>query len=114
VVLIQTIKADPQMAKLIQNISSTNDGEQHKDNDINITQCFESNKDSILYLAETHYENLVETLTNNAVEATTYASPNPTLSSPQSSCTFPNLSNQSDTHRKESEIYDNSKGDIAE
>ncbi len=35
--MIQTLKADPQLAKLIQNIPSANDGEQHKDNDINIT-----------------------------------------------------------------------------
>jgi predicted DNA-binding protein YlxM (UPF0122 family) len=36
VALIQTIKADPQMVKLIQNMPSTNDGEQYKDNN-NIT-----------------------------------------------------------------------------
>ena len=67
--LIQTIKTDPQMVKLMQNITSANDGEQHKDNHINITQYFESNKDSILYLIEKHYESLVEVLTNNAINA---------------------------------------------
>jgi hypothetical protein len=35
VALIQTIKTDPQMVNLIQNIPSANDGEQHKDNDNN-------------------------------------------------------------------------------
>ena len=57
------------MVKLMQNITSANDGEQHKDNHINITQYFESNKDSILYLIEKHYESLVEVLTNNAINA---------------------------------------------
>ena len=65
-------------------------------------------------LGEKNYQNVVEALTNNAMEATTYASPNPTLSLPQSSSTFPNLSNENDIYRiEESEIYDNSKGDIA-
>ncbi|HEX7208846.1 MAG TPA: hypothetical protein VF233_11735 [Nitrososphaeraceae archaeon] len=40
--LIQTIKADPQMVKLIQNIPRKNEGEQHKDN---ITKYLEFNKD---------------------------------------------------------------------
>ena len=35
--LIQTLKADPQMDKLIQNIPTANNGEQHKDNDKSIT-----------------------------------------------------------------------------
>ncbi len=90
--VIQTLKADPQMVKLIQNMSSANDGEQHKDNN-NIIKYLESNKDRILNLGEKNYENLVEALTNNAIDI---ASSNPTLSLPQSSSpTFPNLSDQS-------------------
>ena len=69
-------------------------------------------------IAEKHYENLVEALTNKFIGTTTTASPssNPTLSLPQSSSTFPNLSDQSNTYRiEEPEIYyDNSKGDIAD
>jgi transposase len=113
VALIQTIKADPEMVKLIHNIPSANDGEQHKDDNNNITKYLEFNKDSILYLTEKNYENLVEALTNNAIN--TAAPSNPTLSLPQSSSTFANLSNQSDAYRiEESEIYDDSKGDIAD
>jgi hypothetical protein len=83
VALIQTLKADPQMVKLIQNIPSANDGEQNKDNDINISQYFESNKDSILGLAEKNYENLLEVLTNSAINTAANSSYNPTLSLPQ-------------------------------
>ena len=86
VALIQTLKDDPQMAKLIQNIASTNDGEQHDDKNNNITQYFESNKDSLLDFTEKNYENLVEAFTKNAIAT---ASSNPTLSLPQSSSTFP-------------------------
>lgn len=39
-----------------------NNGEQYKDNN-NIVKYLESNKDSILGLAEKNYENLVEVLT---------------------------------------------------
>ena len=103
------------MVKLIQNITDANNGKQHKDNHINITQYFESNKDRILNLGEKNYQNIVEALTNNAMEATTYASPNSTLSLPQSSSTFPNLFNQRDTDIiKEAESFHNSKGDIAD
>jgi DNA-binding CsgD family transcriptional regulator len=115
--VIQTLKADPQMIKLIQNITGANDGEQHKDNHINITQYFESNKDRILNLGEKTYENVVEELTNNTISCVAAtSSTNPTSSSlSQSSSTFPSLSNQSDTHRKEDqEIYDDSKDDIAD
>ena len=56
--LLQTLKADPQMVKLIQNMPSANDGEQYKDNNNNITQYFESNKDRILNLGQKNYENL--------------------------------------------------------
>ena len=88
--VIQTLKADPQMIKLIQNISCANDGEQYKDNDINITQYFESNKDRILDLAKKHYENLVKALTNNALDtAALYSSSDPTLSLPLLSFIFP-------------------------
>jgi hypothetical protein len=34
--VIQTLKADPQMVKLIQNTPHANDGEQYNDNDNNI------------------------------------------------------------------------------
>ena len=113
--VIQTLKADPQLVKLIQNISSANDGEQYKDNYNNITKYLESNKDRILYLAEKHYENLVEALRYNTIDAAASSSYNPTLSLPQSSSTFPKLSNQSDTYRiEESDIHYNNRGDIAE
>jgi hypothetical protein len=86
--LIQTLKADPQMVKSVQNIPSANDGEQHKDN--NITKYFESIKDTLLDLAEKNYENLVEALTNNVVDTTadTSFSFNLTSSLPSSSSTF--------------------------
>ena len=104
------------MVKLIQNIPSANDGEQLKDNDNSITQYLGSNKDKILHLAEKHYESLVDTLTNNAMDTAAISSSSPRLSLPQSSSTFPNLSTQSGTYRieEESEIYDNSKGDNSE
>jgi hypothetical protein len=59
------------MVKLNQNIFSPNDGEQHKNNNENnnIIKYRESNKDNILDLAEKHYENNVESLTNNAINA---------------------------------------------
>jgi hypothetical protein len=81
VALIQTLKDDPEMVKLIQNITGANDGGQYKDNHINITQYFESNKDRILNLGEKNYENLVEVLINSTIIA---ASSNPTLSLPSS------------------------------
>jgi predicted DNA-binding protein YlxM (UPF0122 family) len=110
-VLIHTLKSDPQMVKLIQNMPSANDSEQYKDNDINVTKYLEYNRDKLSDFAEKNYENLVEALTNNNIET---ASSNSTLSLPQSSSTFPKMSNQSDTYRiEESEIYDNDgKGDI--
>jgi hypothetical protein len=67
--VIQTLKADPQMIKLIQNMPSANDGEQYKDNN-NIMKYLELNKDQILNLGEKNYENLVQVLTNNVVAAT--------------------------------------------
>ena len=69
-------------------------------------------------MAENNYENLVEVLTNNTINTATAAasdSSNPTLSLPQLSSTFANLSNQSDIYRKEeSESFHNNKGNIAE
>jgi hypothetical protein len=73
VALIQTIKADPQMVNLIHNISSANDHEQHKDNN-SITKYLDFNKDRILDLTEKNYENLVEALTNNAIDNAANAS----------------------------------------
>ncbi|MDQ3970137.1 MAG: hypothetical protein M3227_00420 [Thermoproteota archaeon] len=119
VALIQTLKADPQMVKLIQNTLSANDGEKLKDSYNNITKYLELNKDRILNLGEKNYENLVKALTNNAIDnaavAASYSS-NLSLSQPQSSSsTFSIPSNHSDIYRiEESEIYDNSKGDIAD
>jgi hypothetical protein len=108
--LIQTLKTDPEMVKLIYNIPTANNGEQHKDDNNNITKYLELKKDSLLDLAEKIYDNLVEALINNAVDNT---SPNPTLSS--SSSTFPSSFDQSDIYRREqSEIYPNSKGNIAD
>jgi hypothetical protein len=91
VALIQTIKADPQMVKLIQNIPRANDGEQYKDNYNIITNYLELNKDRILNLGEKNYENLVEVLTDNAIATT---SSNPTLLLPQSSSMFPGYRNK--------------------
>jgi hypothetical protein len=91
------------LVKLIHNIPSANDSEQNKDNNNNnnnIIKYLEFNKDSLLDLSEKHYENLIEALTNDAINNATAASSNPALSLPQSS-TFSNLSNQSDTYRKE-------------
>jgi F0F1-type ATP synthase gamma subunit len=77
--MIQTLKADPQIVKLIQNIPHANDGEQHKDNDINIINYLESNKDMILALTEKNYENLVEALTNDSVSSAAVYSSNSML-----------------------------------
>jgi hypothetical protein len=110
--IIETLKIDPQMVNVIHNISTMNHGEQDKNNN-NITTYPEVNKNSLLDLAEKHYENLVEALTNNALDT---SSSNPTLSSQQSlSSIFPKLSNQSDKYRiEQSESFRNSKGDIAD
>jgi DNA-binding CsgD family transcriptional regulator len=59
VALIQTLKNDPQFAKLIQNMPIAN--AEYKDNSNNVTNYLESNKDRILALTEKHYENLVDT-----------------------------------------------------
>jgi hypothetical protein len=112
--LIQTIKADPQMVKLIQNIPSANDSEQNKDN--NITKYLEINRDSILDLAEKHYENLVEALTHDSISSAAASSlSNPTISLPSSSSsTFSAPSDQNDIYRieKSESFHHSSKGDI--
>jgi hypothetical protein len=80
--LMQTLKADPRMVKLIQNIPSANDGEQYKNNNNNnITNYLEANKHRILALIEKNYENLVEALTNDSISRSATSS-NPTLSLP--------------------------------
>jgi DNA-binding protein YbaB/transposase len=115
--LIQTLKADPEMVKLIQNVSSANDGEQYKDNDNRITQYLEFNKDNLLDLAERNYENLVEALTNNVINTAAGAassSSNPPPSLPSSSA-FLGPYNKSDTYKTDKEeMFHHSKGDIAE
>jgi hypothetical protein len=106
------------MVELIQNIPSANDSEQYKGNNNNITKYLELNKDRILNLGEKNYENLVEALTNNAIDiaASASSSLNLTLSLPQSSSSiFSNSFNQNDTYRiEESENYHNSRRDIAD
>jgi F0F1-type ATP synthase gamma subunit len=49
--LIQTLKNDPEMIKLIHHLPALTDSE-HKDNNTNASKHFEFNKDSILDLAE--------------------------------------------------------------
>ena len=102
------------MVKLIQNMPSANDWEQHKDNN-NIVNYLELNKDRILNFGEKNYQNLVEAFTKNAID-TASSSPNYALSLPQSSSyTFPCPSNKIATYRIEkSENYHNSRGDIAD
>ena len=115
--LLQTLKSDPQIINIIYKILTANDGEKNRDDNDNVTKYLESNKDNILDLTEKHYENIVEALTNKFIGTTITASPSssPTLSLPQSSSTFPNLSDQSNTYRiEEPEIYDDRKGDIAD
>ncbi len=110
--LVQTLKDNPQTVNLIQNIDGANDGEQHKDNHVSITQYFESNKDRILDICEKNYENLVEELTNNVMNTAANSS-NSALPLPQSSSSrFPNLSNENDIYGiEEPESFHNSKGE---
>jgi hypothetical protein len=102
--VIQTITADPQMVKFIQNMPNASDGKQYKDNKNNITKYLEANKDRILNLGEKNYENLVEALTKNVIDiaASASSSLNSTLSLPQSSSSsaFPNSFDQIDIFRK--------------
>ena len=109
--VIQTLKVDPQMIKLIQNMPSMKDGEQSKDNNDNnnISEYLKFNNASLLNLAEKHYGNLVEALADNAITLTS-ASSNLELSLPSSSSsTFSGQSNQSSNSR----VCSN-EGDIAE
>jgi hypothetical protein len=116
VALIQTLKADPEMLKLIQHIPGANDDKQHKDNN-SITKYLEFNKDRILTLTEKNYENLVEALTNNVISTAAGAassSSNPPPSLPSSSALLGPY-NKSDTYITEKEeMFHNSKGDIAD
>ena len=60
------------MVKLIYNMpTAANDREQPKESsdNNNIAKYLEANKNSILDLAEKHYENLVEALTKNVITA---------------------------------------------
>ena len=95
--LLQTLKANPEMVKLTQNIPSVNDSEEDKGNENNIAKYLELNRNRILGLAEKNYENLIDALTNNAISSADALSPsNPTLPLPQSSSIFPSSSNQQD------------------
>ena len=92
--IIQTLKSDPELVNVIHKIPTMNDSEQRKDIDINITKYLEFNKDNLLDLAEKNYEDLVEVLTNNAIDTViTESSSNPTLALPQSLLTYSNPSN---------------------
>ena len=62
--LLQTLKSDPELLNLIYSISSANNGEQYNNN---IIKYLEFNKDRIMDLAEKNYQNLIEVLTNNAI-----------------------------------------------
>jgi hypothetical protein len=88
---VQTLKIDSEMANLIYNIPTTNDGEQHKDDNNNIKKYLEFNKDSVSDLAQKNYEKLVEALTNDSNFNAATSSSNPSLSQLQSSSTFPML-----------------------
>ena len=82
--IIQMLKSDPELVNVIHKIPTTNNSEQRKYNDINITKYLECNKDNLLDLAEKHYESLVEAMTNNVIDsAAASCSSNPTLSLPQ-------------------------------
>jgi hypothetical protein len=111
--LIQTLKTDPQMVKLIQNIPIVNNGKHNDNNNNNIIKYLVINKDSILELTEKHYENLVEALTNDSISSAAASSSNPTISLPSSSSlTFSAPSDQSDIYGIEkSESFHNNKGD---
>jgi hypothetical protein len=70
---------------LIYNTHDTGDDHRYDNNndDNDITKYHEFNKVIALDLAEKHYENLVEVLTNNAIDSAAYS--NFTLPSPSSS-----------------------------
>jgi hypothetical protein len=112
--LLQTLKSDAEMVKLIYNMCTANTGG-YKDNSNNIANYLESNKGAVVDLAEKNYNNLVERLTNDIVSTVGASPSNPTVSLPQSSSILPNLSTQNDTYRiEDSQIYDNGKGDVAD
>jgi malic enzyme len=76
------------MIDIIYKIPTANDSEQQKDdNNDSVTKYLESNKDSLIDLAEKNYENVVEALTNNAI---TLACSNPKPALPPSSSTISN------------------------
>jgi hypothetical protein len=109
--LVQTLQNDPEMIKAIYNISIANNDKDNKNN--NIANYFKANKDRILNLGETNYENLVKALANNAIATVISSSSDPKLSLPSSVL---GSYNQSDTYRiEEPESYHhNSKHDIAD
>jgi hypothetical protein len=117
--VIQTLKDDSQMVNLIYNIPAMNNGEQHKNNNNkNIANYLQANKNALSDLAEKHYENLVEALTNEVINTAAAASSslsNRTSLPSSSSSTFLGRSDQSDISKTEKEgIFHNSKGDIAD
>jgi hypothetical protein len=82
--LIQTLKSDPDMIKLIQNMPTANT--ECKDNSDNITKYLEANKHVLVDLTEKQYKNIVDVFTNNAISNIANASSfNSTLSLPSSS-----------------------------
>ena len=109
--LVQTLQNDPEMIKAIYNISIANNDKDNKNN--NIANYFKANKDRILNLGETNYEDLVKALANNAIATVISSSSDPKLSLPSSVL---GSYNQSDTYRiEEPESYHhNSKHDIAD
>jgi hypothetical protein len=114
--LIQTLKYDPEIIKLIYNILLTANTE-YKDNSNNITKYLEANKDALLDLIEKQYEKLAEALTKNTIDIAASASSSSSSSDPKLSLPSSTLGsyNQNDMYRiEETEPYHNSKGDIAD
>ena len=74
--LHQTLKSDPKMNNIIYQILTTNDREQYKDNNNNDSaiKYLQPNYHNLLDLAKKHYENLVETSTNNAINDSSFSS----------------------------------------
>jgi hypothetical protein len=111
--LIQTLKYDPTIIKLIYNILTANT--RYKDNSNNITKYLEANKYALLDLIEKHYEKLAEALTKKTIDIAASASSSssdPKLSLPSSTL---GSYNQSDMYRiEQTEPYHNSKGNIAD
>ena len=102
------------MINIIYEILTANDNEQHKDNNDIAMKYLQANKDKILDLVEKNYENLVEALTNNAIDPA-FSSSDPISSLSQASSTFLNLANQGGTYRIEGpESFRQNKGDIVD